>query len=231
MKGASAAMSRSKQLAALASKLAVTEDNERRALARDLHDDLGQMMPIIKIKLTALYKSQDPARIHAGLKEIEKLVDAANNSVRSLALQLSPPVLRSHGLTAALEWLAGEMERSYGLRVELHDDGSEKKLDERQGIILFRAVRELLVNVAKHAGVDQAVLRTHFDGQKLRLVVSDAGAGFDHMQLRPRAQAPRLGLAAVRERMGLIGGKLHIDSHPGEGTTISLSAPLQPTLA
>ncbi len=85
---------RSKQLATLNRKLLLTGNKQRRALARDLHDDLGQLLPILKIKLTALYASQDLAKIHAGLKDVEKLVDIANGSLRSLSLQLSTPTLR-----------------------------------------------------------------------------------------------------------------------------------------
>lgn len=221
MKRARVARAGPRSAPAAIGRLILAEDKERRALARDLHDDLGQILPIVKIRLTSLYASQDVAKLHAGLREIEKLIDAANRSLRSLAMQLSPPVLLEHGLVQALEWLAAEMERSCGLSVELRDDGKPKPLDDKQGITLFRAARELLANVAAHAGVERAVLSTRLDGGRLCLAVSDAGTG-----LVP--PGPGLGLAGVRERMDLIGGELAIDSRPGAGTTVTLSAPLEP---
>ena len=218
---------RSEQLAVLTKELILTEDRERRALARDLHDDLGQVMAILKIKLTALYAGKDLPRVIAALKEIESLIDIANKSVRSLALQLSPPVLHSQGLVAALEWLVKEMERVYGLAVRLNDDGAAKNLDEKQRITFFRAARELLVNVAKHAKVDHATVTTLIDDHQLTLAVSDSGAGFDQeLLLAARVHGPGLGLIGVKERIGFIGGSMHIDSTAGDGTTVTLTAPL-----
>ena len=216
------------RLAALSAELTLTEDRERRALARDLHDDLGQVMAILKIKLTALYAKRDLEELRHGLKDIEKLIDIANKSVRSLALQLSPPVLQSQGLVPALEWLAEEMERTYGLMVNVHDDGEEKPLDEQQRITFFRAARELLVNVAKHARVGRAIVTTLSRDGYLTLAVSDTGTGFDFDRvLRQGVQASGLGLIGLKERIGLIGGEMHIDSNEGDGTTITLRAPLQ----
>ena len=218
---------RSDQLAALTTELILTEDRERRAMARDLHDDLGQVMAILKIKLTALYAGKDLPKVIAELKEIESLIDIANKSVRSLALQLSPPVLHSQGLVAALEWLAKEMERVYGLRVRINDDGEVKTLDEKQRITFFRAARELLVNVAKHARIDNATVTILSGNGNLTLAVSDSGDGFDQETLfAPRVHGPGLGLIGVKERIAFIGGSMHVDSTPGDGSTITLTAPL-----
>ena len=215
------------RLAELTTELTLTEDRERRALARDLHDDLGQVMAILKIKLTALHAKSDLQELRQGLKEIEKLIDSANMSVRSLALQLSPPVLQNQGLVPALEWLAEEMERTYGLIVNVHDDGEEKALDEKQRITFYRAARELLVNVAKHARVSRAIVTTLLRDGYLTLAVSDDGTGFDYDRvLSQGAQASGLGLIGLRERIGCIGGEMHVDSNEGDGTTISLRAPL-----
>ncbi len=217
---------RSQQLAARTEALILTEDRERRALARDLHDDLGQMLPLLKIKLTSLYAQQDRAKILAGLKDIEKLIDVSNRSLRSLNLQLSPPVLHRHGLLTALQWLAEEIGRLYGLAVELSDDGKPKYLAEVQRITLFHCARELLVNVAKHAGVDRAWLKTLVEGENMHLVVSDEGSGFDPRLLGSKLTG--MGLIAVKARMGFIGGEMSLASHEGKGTRITLTAPLLP---
>ncbi len=218
---------RTAQLSKLSTELTLTEDRERRALAQDLHDDLGQILAIVKIKLTSLYGDKDLGELRKPLQEIESLVDQANKSMRSLALQLSPPVLYTLGLVPALSWLAEEMERVYYLIVSIHDDDLPKPLNERQRITLFRAVRELLVNVAKHAKVDRAIVTSLRRDDRITLAVSDSGCGFDYLQtLTAPATGSRLGLLGVRERIALIGGEMNVDSGAGGGTTVTLSAPL-----
>ena len=218
---------RTAQLSKLSTELTLTEDRERRALAQDLHDDLGQVLAIVKIKLTALYTDQDLGKFMGPLKEIETLVDQANKSMRSLALQLSPPVLYTLGLVPALNWLAEEIERVHGLIVNVHDDDQPKPLDERRRITLFRAVRELLVNVAKHAHATRAIVTSLRKDGQLILAVSDSGCGFDYLKtLSLTPGSGGLGLIGVQERLSLIGGAMHVDSSPDDGTTITLSTPL-----
>lgn len=219
---------RTLQLRALAVELSLAEERERRSLAQDLHDDLGQVLAIMKHKLTALHGSERGADLATELKAIEDLVDQANKSMRTLAFQLSPPVLHTLGLVPALEWLTEEMERAYGLKVRLSDDGAPKPLDEPSRSTLFRAVRELLINVAKHAGTRMAEVTSLRSGSRLTLAVSDDGGGFDYRQALQAAPGKgRLGLASLRERIEFIGGDMHVDSRPNEGTTITLVTPLQ----
>ena len=218
---------RTAQLSKLSTELTLTEDRERRALAQDLHDDLGQLLAIVKIKLTALYADQALGKFMEPLKEIETLVDQANKSMRSLALQLSPPVLYTLGLVPALNWLAEEIERVHGLIVSVHDDDQPKPLDERRRITLFRAVRELLVNVAKHAHATRAIVTSLCKDGQIILAVSDSGCGFDYLKTLSLAPGSGgLGLIGVQERLSLIGGAMHVDSSPDDGTTITLSTPL-----
>jgi two-component system CheB/CheR fusion protein len=219
---------RTAQLRALAGELSLAEERERRSLAQDLHDDLGQVLAIVKHKLTALHGRGRSAGTAAELKTIEALIDQANKSMRTLAFQLSPPVLHTLGLIPALEWLAEEIERVYGLKVSLNDDGAAKPLDEAARTALFRAVRELLINVAKHAKAGAAEVTSLRASDQLTLAVSDDGSGFDYE--RAIAVAPGasgLGLMSVRERVEFIGGEMHVDSSPGAGTTVTIVAPLQ----
>jgi signal transduction histidine kinase len=148
--------------------------------------------------------------------------------MRTLAFQLSPPVLHTLGLVPALEWLTEEMERVYGLQVRLSDDGAAKPLDEPSRTTLFRAVRELLINVAKHAGARMAQVTSLRSGKRITLAVSDNGSGFDYQEmLRAAPGKGGLGLMGARERLEFIGGEMHVDSRPREGTTVTLIAPLQ----
>jgi two-component system, chemotaxis family, CheB/CheR fusion protein len=219
---------RTAQLRALAVELSLAEERERRSLAQDLHDDLGQVLAIIKHKLTALHGSERSADLAGELKAIEDLTDQANKSMRTLAFQLSPPVLHTLGLIPALEWLTEEMERVYGLKVRLSDDGAPKPLDEPSRSTLFRAVRELLINVAKHAGARMAEVTSLRSDKRLTLAVNDDGGGFDYQKaLQAAPGTGGLGLVSLRERIEFIGGEMHVDSRPNEGTTITLIAPLQ----
>lgn len=218
---------RTAQLRALAAELSLAEERERRALAQDLHDDLGQVLAIAKIKLSSMDDHERRGALKAALKEVEALVDHANRSVRSLMMQLSPPVLQTLGLPAALEWLAEEMERIYGISVRLDDDGQPKPLAEAARSSVFRAVRELLINVARHSGARQAEVNCLRSNDRITVAVTDHGSGFDYLaeMARPLAEA-RFGLLSVRERIEYLGGEMNVDSTPDDGATITLTLPV-----
>lgn len=224
---------RTVRLRDLSIELATTEERERNAIAQELHDGLGQTLSIAKLKLSALAY---PDEVDAGLcllkqqiEETETLIDHANQAVRSLSLQLSPPLLHQLGLMPALEWLADELRQFHGLHVELRDDGVPRKLDETLLHVVFRAARELLINVAKHAQVASAeIAATEQDGC-LVLSVTDDGIGFDARAVamsKPTARGG-YGLFSVRERINFLGGDIQIDSTPGDGTVAVLTVPLQ----
>ena len=223
---------RTAQLWALTAELALTEERERRVLARDLHDDLGQLLAIIKIKLTSLEESERRGALKGHLQEIEALVDQANRSARSLMMQLIPPALQTLGLLPALEWLGEEMERIYGLTVRIDKDGDLPPLEEPARTTIFRAIRELLINVAKHAQTNVAQINCHqpADGQ-ISISVTDQGLGFDAMRaLSSPAKDSGFGLISVRERIEFIGGKMTVDTMPGYGTTITIVFPAEPNV-
>jgi PAS domain S-box-containing protein len=213
---------RTAQLRRVSAQLTMTEERERRMLAQDLHDNLGQLLAVMKIKLTSVSAgAQQPL-----IDEVAALVAQADQAARIITRQLSPPVLHTLGLVPALQWLAEDIERVYGLLVHVdHDDCHPGLADEVQSV-LFRVARELLINVAKHAGVDDASLSCLCEGNRLVLVVSDAGCGFepaDHLGSWPGHHS--FGLRSIYERMVNIGGEMEVDSSPGNGTTITLSMP------
>ena len=216
---------RAKQLRSFAFELTRAEENERQAIARDLHDDLGQLLSVIKLKLGKLRSTVEQPEVQRVLSEASELIGRGERSVRSLAAQLSPAVLYELGLEPALEWLAEEMRNSYGLSVELSDDGVVKPLSQSARAIVYRAIRELLINVAKHAGAAKARLATHRAGDSLVATISDAGAGFDPAEAASRPRRG-LGLNSVRERLSFIGGTFEITSASGHGTRVTLTAPV-----
>ncbi len=213
------------QLRALVAELSLAEEREREAIARDLHDNLAQLLHVAKLKIGALANARGPEAARA-LSELDMLMAQAESGVRSLVFQLNPPVLSELGLVPALEWLAEELKRSHGLAIEVRDDGSPKPLPQTSRSIVYRAVRESLINVAKHAGVKRAVVEARRSGDALVVGVRDSGKGFDPL-IVSRPGAKGLGLRSVRERMGFIGGKVEIRSASGQGTEVSLIVPLQ----
>lgn len=222
-------LERTAQLRALTVELSLAEERERRALAQDLHDDLGQVLAAAKIKLGTLAKLEHAGEMKKRCADIAALLDRAHTSIRSLTFQLSPPVLFDLGLVPALEWLADEMRRLYDLQIKVLDDGSRKKLDTSVSTILFRAVRELLSNVAKHAKVSRAKVAIRRQGKQIVIQVMDEGIGLHPPGRAKSAKKPiqqGFGLLSVQERLSYIGGEMRIESGPGDGTLVTLIAPL-----
>jgi chemotaxis family two-component system sensor kinase Cph1 len=215
---------RTEQIHALASDLEAVEDRERRQIARDLHDDLGQTLAAARIRLAALCDDRR-TEVQSKAREVGALIDAASSSIRSLAAQLAPAVLNELGISAALDWLGEEMERTFSLRVTLVDDGNPKPLSQDARSIVYRAVRELLINVAKHAGTNAATVESECRGGRVIIRVTDEGRGYDPGSVNTRPQRG-LGLISVRERLSLIGGTVESRTGLGAGTRSVLTVPL-----
>ncbi|MFA4970694.1 MAG: PAS domain S-box protein, partial [Sulfuritalea sp.] len=188
---------RTKQLRRLSAQLTMTEERERRMLAEDLHDNLGQLLAVIKIKLTTLTAGSPPSAVN----EVVALVDQAERSARSITMELSPPILHRLGLMPALEWLGDEIERVYGIAVRIHGDPCDRPLGQEIQAVLYRSVRELLINVAKHAGVNDASVSCLCSESQLVLAVDDDGCGFDPADHRGAMSGQRsFGLSSIYER-------------------------------
>lgn len=219
---------RTTQMRTLTVELSLAEERERRALAQDLHDDLGQVLAAAKIKLGTLSKLDQMAEMKKRCADISALLDRAHALIRSLTFQLSPPVLFELGLVPALEWLAEEMRRLYDLQVSVLDEGVKKQLDTSVSTILFRAVRELLINVAKHAKVSRAKVTIQRSSLHIMIQVVDEGVGL-HRSIRAKPSKKRgaagFGLLSMHERLSYIGGEMKIESMPGDGTLVTLIAP------
>jgi light-regulated signal transduction histidine kinase (bacteriophytochrome) len=218
---------RTLQLKALAADLEAVGDRERRNLARDLHDDLGQTLAAAKIRLAGLLNHAD-VDVQVTASGVTRLLDLSENAIRSLAAQLTPDVLHEIGLSAALDWLADEMEEVFGLTVDVVDDNRPKPLAQDARSIIYRCARELLINVAKHARARIARVEARCTGTQVFISVADDGVGYDPALV---TAAPRrgYGLVSIRDRLALIGGTIELTSAPGAGTIAILSAPLAST--
>jgi PAS domain S-box-containing protein len=216
---------RTEQMRRLGVEKTLAEERERQAIARDLHDGLGQLLHVAKVKLDVLAK-QLPASAIDVIGELDSLLADASHVTRSLTTQLSPPVLNKLGLPHALRWLAEEMNRLYGLSVFVGCEAGCPVLTPAHANILFRSVRELLINVAKHSGCSQAHLDMTCNNEQLVLTVSDAGVGIpDIPEVLSKTQG--FGLASIRERLTFLGGETEIVSAPGAGLHVCLRMPLR----
>jgi len=205
----------------LAVEMALAEERERKEIARDLHDDLGQLLHVVRLKFDALARLCRDGEAQTLCRQLDIFLDDASSRVRSLTSQLSPPVLDQLGLLPALYWLATEMGDAYGLDVKVSSTNAMcTRLTPVQASTLFRCMRELLINVARHAVTGQAHVRVVETASDVIFIIEDDGRGF---QDDPSGEG--FGLASIRERMGYMGGHFEIASQPGEGTRVTLRMP------
>lgn len=216
------------QLRSLASELSLTEERERRRIALELHDCVGQLIAMAKIKLGMLRESKPFTNLSGPLDEIRALIDQAIQNARSLTFELSPPILHELGFEASVHWLSEQMEEKHGVPTHLEDDLEPKPLDDDIRVVLFTAVRELLANVAKHAQAHRVSVSLRRDGDKIRINVEDDGVGFDTLEIGSHlARTGGFGLFSIRERLSHFGGHIEINSRQGKGTRVNLVAPLK----
>jgi PAS domain S-box-containing protein len=218
---------RTREVRELAASLTMAEQEERRRIARVLHDGLQQLLFAVQFRLEGLLGQLGTADRELIVGEVEVARDWVSEAVRDardLSLELSPPTLKSAGLAGALEWLAEQMREKHGLAIHLEFEDGLSIAGEDLRSLLFQCTRELLFNVVKHAGVHEArVAATRSDGHSI-VVVSDEGAGFDAAGREKSSDG--FGLAHMRQRVELIGGRMEVRSAPGEGTRVEISVPV-----
>lgn len=215
------------QFRSLIFKLALLEERERKRISEELHDNISQNLAFSKIKIAALRESS--AGIARELDEIRELIDQAIQFTRSLTLELNPRVLYDLGFEAAIEWLAKQIQKKHGIMVDFASDGKLKQLNSEMSVLLFRIVRELLINSVKHAKAHNARVTIRSDDDNLRINVEDNGIGFDISKIwHYSGKTESFGLVSIRERINYLGGTIEITSQPGQGTRVTLICPVEP---
>jgi len=221
-------------LRSLATALDAAEQRERTHLATELHDYLSQLLVLGRMKLGQLQRLPLPSAGDAMIQEVEDVLTQALQYCQTLMAELSPPILHEQGLVAGIRALATQMKRhDLEVRVDL-DQVDECTIPISCAVLLFRSVRELLINTAKHAAVKQATVRLTCDQGLLQIVVRDE-SGFDLVA----SQGPppggtgsvlssKIGLLTIRERMKALNGRFDFASAPKQGTTAILTLPIGP---
>lgn len=204
---------------ALARRLLDLQESERRALARELHDEVGQLLTGLKLML-------EGRGAMGGPEEMEHLVREALGRVRDVSMNLRPPMLDDLGLLPTLQWLVLHFHGHTGITVGFTHGGLDRRFAQAVETAAFRIAQEGLTNVARHAAVQQAQLDARVIGDRLTIVIHDVGAGFD--QSMSSSIGATQGLRGMHERARLLGGELHIASRPGGGTQIRAEIPVEP---
>lgn len=215
------------ELRSLAAELALSEERERRIIAQALHDRIGQVLALINIKIGAMLALSHAPQCKKELREIRHLVSDCIAETRSLTFDLSPPILYELGFGAALEWLAERIQQQYGVNVEITGYRKQIPLSTEWQATLFNAVRELLVNVGKHARTNKARVFLKKTRTEIVAVVEDRGIGMNPEKSKSeKSAADGFGLFSIRERLGFMGGRFELFSKHGKGTNVTLYIPL-----
>lgn len=215
---------------ALLQKIVTTQEDERRRIARDMHDSLGQQLTALRLKLASMksdiYKG---IRIDSELENLQELGKRIDSEVNFLVWELRPSALDDLGLVAAIENYVREWSRHYGVNAEFHASRLGRvRQDDTVEINLYRIAQEALNNVQKHAGAKNANVVLEARDGKIVLVIEDDGKGFDPTEIKLGREAEGgLGLVGMRERAAIIGGTVEIESGPGNGTTVFVRVPIK----
>jgi signal transduction histidine kinase len=216
---------RTEQIRQLALALTTAEQRERARISELLHDHVQQLIHGARIWADTLADGLDRHPPEA-LDRLSTLLDEAIQATRSLSVELSPPVLQKQGLLAALDWLATHVADTHNLTLELDLPETLEVPEKDLRTLLFRSLRELVFNVAKHADVNTAYLRVREENGTCVVDVWDEGTGFDPDTIDDTAPNDHFGLFSIRERIDLVGGSFTIEAAPGEGTHATITVPL-----
>ncbi len=215
------------ELRQLSARLVAMQEEERRRLSRELHDEVGQAMSALLVEL-----SNAEARIREGhadnadpLAGVRSLAESSVGVIRNMSLLLRPSMLDDLGLVPALRWQARETTRRTGIRVRVAAEGVPDDLPDQHRTCIYRVIQEALHNVAKHAHAKSVLISVQYEGDRISVAIQDDGAGFD-----PR-QEKGMGLIGMEERVKALDGVFHVESSPGQGTVVSALLPIEESTA
>lgn len=223
--GTAAGGSSHEVLRRLSTSVVEAREEERRRIARELHDELGQRLTALKMELAALAGGTPQGQEHERIDIMLGMVDETLAAVRRISADLRPMMLDDLGLDAAIEWLARDAARRLGIEVSVRVGEHETALDDRIATAAFRMVQEALTNVARHARASDVHVELRQLGGELALTVQDNGVGFPADALHREGS---FGLLGMRERAAMLGGRVEIDNPAGGGARLAVRLPLRP---
>jgi signal transduction histidine kinase len=214
-----------REMKALSLRLVNVQEAERSYVARELHDEIGQVLTGLKLTLERHALEQGKKTGAHLLNEAKETVNKLQTFVREFSLDLRPSMLDDLGLIRTLPWHFERFRKATNIRVHFQHSGVEdQRFSLEAETAVFRIVQEALTNVARHAKAEEAVVRLWFDDKDLKVQIEDHGQGFD-----PRSLVAGVtnGISGMRERASLLGGSFTIESHPGSGTRLTAELPAQ----
>jgi two-component system sensor histidine kinase UhpB len=212
------------RLRALSSQVITAQEEERKRISRELHDETAQALTLLLIRLKLLQNARDLEEVRTSAAELRELTARTLEEVRKMAVELRPTTLDHLGLVAALEWYSREFAQRIGGAVDLHVEGLAGRLHPEVELVVYRVVQEALTNIARHAGASRVDVTLRFGDDAVEVAVEDDGRGFDVAEATSNRERG-LGLFGMRERVELIGGSISIDSQVGQGTRIRVEVP------
>ena len=213
-----------RDLQRLSAKLVSVQEDERRAIARELHDEVGQVLTAIKVELGFADNKIDPTSKHL-LEDARLITDRAIQTVRALTHLLHPALLDDFGLPAAIEAHLCPVGERHGMRMEVLHEGMDKRLTPETEAAAYRIVQEALTNVIRHARASTCRVFLQRLPHTLLVTVDDDGVGFDVNAIHQDGGPPGLGIIGIRERVAQLSGTLRLESTPGKGTRLTVELP------
>jgi two-component system, NarL family, sensor histidine kinase UhpB len=229
MQAAEALRGLDRQIRELSAELLQAQERERKRIAMELHDELGQALNVMKLQIRGIEKELAPGqtRAQADCERLLCYLDEEIDEVRRLSLALSPAVLEELGLVSALRGLINSFERGHALEVVSEVAEIDALFSEPHRVTIYRVVQEALANIDRHARASSATVSIRLRDQEVDFVVADDGRGFDPDEARGREPAEKgVGLTTMGHRVRMLGGVFQLSSRPGQGTKIRFSLPV-----
>jgi signal transduction histidine kinase len=217
---------RDRMRAQYVSKVITAQEDERKRIARELHDSTGQSLTSLLVGLKNLKETGDPAEINCRIDSLREVVGRTLDEVRVMAWQLRPSMLDDLGLTSALQRYIDDYQQRYAIKVDFVINGLDERLPVEMETSIYRIIQESLTNIARHAQASTASVMVDRRRSSVRLIVEDNGVGLDLKTVSGKS----LGLQGIRERAALFNGRLTIESQPGQGTSLFVELPCDDTL-
>ncbi|HLI82775.1 MAG TPA: sensor histidine kinase [Bryobacteraceae bacterium] len=209
------------ELQRLSSRLVDAQETERRAISRELHDEIGQSLGALLVDIARLANATDRPEARSELERMKSLAERTLSGVRDMALLLRPSMLDDLGLVAALEWQAREVSRRSPMEVAVESEDVPEDLPDEVRVCIYRLVQEALNNAVRHSGARNAQVRVAQSTAAIEVRVADDGGGFDPVRTRG------LGILGMEERVKRLGGSFRVESKPGQGTTVRALLPIR----